>query len=91
MPGHRPGVPRTPGHPGGFQKIYVIFSYVPFLLPKGCGRGLNTTGVVAALAGGSALSDARKAARAEEAASAPVATRFKSLEKPNPEDVFSTN
>ena len=21
------------GRPGGFQKIYVIFSYVPFLLP----------------------------------------------------------
>ena len=27
------GVPGTPGHPGGFQKIYVIFSHVPFLLP----------------------------------------------------------
>ena len=33
MPGHRPGVPGTPGRPGRFQKFYVIFSYVPFLLP----------------------------------------------------------
>ena len=33
LPGHRPGVPGTPGRPGDFQKIYVIFSYVPFLLP----------------------------------------------------------
>ena len=32
--GHRPGVPGTPGRVGDFQKIYVIFSYVPFLLPK---------------------------------------------------------
>ena len=27
------GVPGTPGHPGCFQKFYVIFSNVPFLLP----------------------------------------------------------
>ena len=33
LPGHRPGVPGTPGRPGDFHKIYVIFSYVPFLLP----------------------------------------------------------
>ena len=33
LPGHRPGVPETPGRSGGFQKFYVIFSYVPFLLP----------------------------------------------------------
>ena len=33
LPGHRPGVPGTPGRPGRFQKFYVIFSYVPFLLP----------------------------------------------------------
>ena len=32
-PGHRPGVPGTPDHAGGFQKFYVIFSYAPFLLP----------------------------------------------------------
>ena len=29
----------TPGRPGGFQKSYVIFSYVPFLLPNSCGFG----------------------------------------------------
>ena len=34
LPGHRPGVPGTPERPGDFQKIYVIFSYVPFLLPN---------------------------------------------------------
>ena len=34
MSGHRPGVPGTPGRPGAFQKFYVIFSYVPFLLPR---------------------------------------------------------
>ena len=38
LPGHRPGVPGTPRRPGGFQKIYVIFSYVPFLLPKNLGK-----------------------------------------------------
>ena len=32
LPGHRPG------RPGGFQKIYVIFSYVPLLLPTYGGR-----------------------------------------------------
>ena len=26
LPGHRPGVPGTPCHPVGFQKLYVIFS-----------------------------------------------------------------
>ena len=25
MPGHRPGVPETPGRPGGFQKLWVIY------------------------------------------------------------------
>ena len=34
LPGHRPGVPGTPGHPGGCQKLYVIFFYVPLLLPR---------------------------------------------------------
>ena len=33
MPGHRPGVSVTPGRPVGFQKLSVIFSDVPFLLP----------------------------------------------------------
>ena len=33
LPGHRPGAPGTPGRPGDFQEFYVIFSYVPFLLP----------------------------------------------------------
>ena len=32
LPGHRPGVPGRPGRPAGFQILYVIFSYVPFLL-----------------------------------------------------------
>ena len=36
------GCPRDTGHPGGFQKFYVIFSYVPFLLPK---EGAVETGV----------------------------------------------
>ena len=31
--GTPPHVPGTPGHPGGFQKFYVFFSYVPSLLP----------------------------------------------------------
>ena len=30
-PGHQPGAPRRQG---GFQNFYVIFSYVPFLLPS---------------------------------------------------------
>ena len=29
-----PGVPVTPVHPGGFRKLYVSLSYVPFLLTK---------------------------------------------------------
>ena len=31
--GHQPGVIGTPSCPAGFQKIYVISSYVPFLQP----------------------------------------------------------
>ena len=34
LPGHRPGVPGTPSCPRGFQKFYVIFSFVPFLSLK---------------------------------------------------------
>ena len=31
LPGHQPVAPGTHGRPKGFQKFYVIFSYVPFL------------------------------------------------------------
>ena len=34
LPGHRPGVAGTSGRQAGFSEIYVMFSYVPFLLPK---------------------------------------------------------
>ena len=37
----RPGVPGTPDHAGVFQKVYVIFSRVPFLLPQDSQRKLN--------------------------------------------------
>ena len=36
LPGHRPGVLGTLGRPGGVQKSYVIFSYVPSLLSSSC-------------------------------------------------------
>ena len=39
MPGHRPGVRGTPGRPAGFQKLYVIFSYVSCLVPIDVERG----------------------------------------------------